>query len=264
MMDKKVSIIIPVYNTPSAFIEEAIQSALAQTYKNIEIIVVNDGSTDENTLEYLNTINHPQIKVLHQPHSGPSVARNTGIEASTTGGYILPLDSDDKIDKTYIEKAINIIENNPNIGIVYCEADFFGVLSEKWELPKYSPSQMIKCNCIFNSALFRKSDWEKVGGYKKEMVYGWEDHEFWLSLIETGVDVYQIPEILFHYRKIDISRSTQISLKKKDYLLKNMYKFHKKLYDENKEFWPFELRKPFLKKLSRIKKFVIKQFTKCR
>ena len=65
-MDKKVSVVIPVYNVKPNYINDAVNSALAQTYKNIEIIIVNDGSTDEKTLEYLKTIDNPLIKIIHQ------------------------------------------------------------------------------------------------------------------------------------------------------------------------------------------------------
>lgn len=79
-MNKKISVIIPVYNVKPEYIDEAINSVLNQTYKNIEIIVVNDGSTDENTLNYLKTINNPLIKIVNQENKGLGGARNTGIE----------------------------------------------------------------------------------------------------------------------------------------------------------------------------------------
>lgn len=227
--NSKVSVVIPVYNVKPEYIQEAIDSVLNQTYKNIEIIVVNDGSTNNETLEYLQTLDNEKIKLINQENKGLSMARNTGVTYSC-GKYILPLDSDDKIASTYIEKAVNIIENNSKIGIVYCEAEFFGLKEGKWNLPKYNLPDILIGNCIFCTALFRKSDWEKVGGYKKEMIYGWEDYEFWLSLIELGVEVYCIPEVLFFYRQHVVSMVTQIDKEKQNYLWNQIHKFHEPLY----------------------------------
>ena len=251
-MDKKVSIIIPVYNVKPQYIKEAIDSALKQTYKNIEIIVVNDGSTNEETVKYLETIDNPLIKVIHQENVGLSETRNIAIRNSS-GEYILPLDADDIIAPTYVEKAFNVIESNPKIGIVYCEAEFFGTRTGKWELPEYKFPDILMHNCIFCSALFKKSDWEKTGGYKPEMKYGLEDHEFWLSLIELGVEVYRIPEILFFYRQNQVSRSTEIDDKKMKYLMLQLYNFHKKMYDKNDKYLIFNFKNSFVEQIFSVK-----------
>mgnify|MGYP003266360142 CR=1 FL=1 len=156
-------------------------------------------------------------------------ARNDGI-VKARGRYILPVDSDDIICSTYIEKAVDIIHKNPKIGIVYCEAEYFGDKNGKWDLPKYSLKEMLKENCIFVTALFRRSDWEKVGGYKDYVSNSTEDYDFWLALIENGAIVYQIPEILFKYRIRENSRSAKCKYDK-GIIIKN----HKVLYKENIE-----------------------------
>lgn len=110
-MNKKISVTIPVYNVEPDYIENAINSVLNQTYKNIEIIVVNDGSTDEKTLEYLRTINNPVIKIINQENKGSGGARNTGIENSN-GEYIGFLDADDWLDANFYEVLYNLCEEN--------------------------------------------------------------------------------------------------------------------------------------------------------
>lgn len=110
-MDKKISVTIPVYNVEPNFIETAINSVLNQTYKNIEIIVVNDGSTNEYTLNYLKTLDNPKIRVINQENKGLGGARNTGIENST-GDYIGFLDSDDWLDNNYYEVLCKLCEEN--------------------------------------------------------------------------------------------------------------------------------------------------------
>lgn len=109
--NKKVSIIIPVYNVKPCYINDAINSALNQTHKNIEIIVVNDGSTDDETLDFLKTIDNPLIKIINQENKGLGGARNTGIE-NATGEYIGFLDSDDWVDTNFYEVLLNLCENN--------------------------------------------------------------------------------------------------------------------------------------------------------
>lgn len=195
----EISVIIPCYNL-SKFIDETLDSVLNQTFQNYEIVVVNDGSTEEETINKLYSLNHSKITVLHTSNQGLASARNTGIKQAQ-GKYILPLDADDKIASTYLEKARKILESDENIGIVYCLAAFFDKETIKWDLPEFSLAEMILNNVIFCSAFFRKSDWETVGGYKQIMKYGWEDYEFWFSIIELKRKVFRIPEYLFFYRQ---------------------------------------------------------------
>ena len=108
-MNKKISVTIPVYNVEPNYIENAINSVINQTYENIEIIVVNDGSTDINTIEYLKSINNPKVKIVNQENKGLGGARNTGI-ANSTGEYIGFLDADDWLDANFYEVLYNICE----------------------------------------------------------------------------------------------------------------------------------------------------------
>lgn len=104
-----VSVIIPCYNY-GKYIEQAIQSILEQSYKNWEIIVVDDGSDDEYTIEKLEELKK-KYAVIKIDRSGPAVARNVGIEAAK-GKFILPLDSDDTIHSDYLLEAIAAYEKN--------------------------------------------------------------------------------------------------------------------------------------------------------
>ena len=204
-MFSKVSVIIPYYND-GKYIAETLASVEQQTYPAIETILVDDGSTDENSIRVFDTIQIKKGRKLHEENAGPSAARNLGIVLST-GKYILPLDADDKIDPTYIEKAVTILENNPQCGIVYCEAKFFGADSGKWHLPPFTMGRMLLSNIIFNAGLFRKEDWEICGGYDESLRIGIEDWDFWLKILELGRTAYQIPETLFYYRIKSTSRN---------------------------------------------------------
>ena len=226
----KVSIIMPCYND-GAYIEEAVGSVLGQTYKDLEIIIVDDGSDDGYTKEVIDKLSDEKIKIYHTNHLRPAGARNYGIKMAT-GKYILPVDSDDRIEPSYIEKAVKILEDNPQIGVVYCEADLFGEKSGKWDLPSYSFETMLLDNIVFVTAMFYKADWEKAGGFNTYMDSGMEDYDFWLSILAMGKEIYQIPEILFHYRIKKISRTTQFL--DNSVQVKEIYN---RIYDNHEEFY---------------------------
>ena len=130
-----VSVIMPCYND-GKYIGQAVESIKLQTYQHIELIIADDGSDDKETLYALKDISFPNKKIIQTNHVGPAIARSKCI-AAASGSFILPLDADDIIDSTYIEKAVKVLEDNPAIGIVYCQAAFFGEKSGKWELPKF-------------------------------------------------------------------------------------------------------------------------------
>lgn len=205
----KVSVIIPVYNQ-GKFLSDAIESVIAQTYKDVEIVCVNDGSTD-NSKEIIESFvnKHNNILFLNETENkGVINARNIAIDLSK-GEYILPLDADDSIEPTYIEKAVKILDKNPKVGIVYCKAKLFGTKNEYWDLDDFDKSDFLYKNCIFCTAMFRKKDFINVGKYKNYMKFGCEDYDLWISLIEHGFEVYRIDEILFNYRQHNgISRTT--------------------------------------------------------
>jgi glycosyltransferase involved in cell wall biosynthesis len=227
----KVSVIIPCYNH-GEYIYEAIESVKQQTFKNYEIIVINDGSTDQKTLEILDSLDKFNIQVHHIKNQGPSVARNEGI-AISKGTYILPLDADDKIGKLYLEKAVKVLDSNSKIGIVYCLAKLFGIKNKKLKLPAFDYKKMIVTNLIFNAGFYRRSDWERVNGYNVNMLSGLEDWDFWLSLLELNVEVHQIQDYLFYYRIKKNSRNGSIDFEKRSDLHRQLFINHIQFFIDN-------------------------------
>lgn len=254
-----VSVVIPYYND-GKYIHETLESIQHQTYKNVEIILVDDGSTEKESIRVFDDLKKIGFQTYRQKNSGPSAARNLGISHSR-GKYILPVDADDKIRPIYIEKAVHYMESHTQCGIVYCKAEFFGARSGLWNLPKYSIEQMLLNNCIFVSALFKRTDWETVHGYDSNMKYGLEDYEFWLSIIELGQGVYCIPEVLFLYRIKSVSRNTRFEKRGEVYAETYEYilRKHMKLYTR---YWidvilmlrneNYELRKRYNKLVNKI------------
>lgn len=193
------SIIIPCYNQ-GKYLRDALDSVLEQLFLDWECIIVNDGSDDDTSIisrEYCNK--DKRIQYFEKENGGLSSARNYGILHSK-GEFILPLDADDKIHHHYLLLASQIYFNNPKTTLVYCDADLFGESTSNWILPEYDYRDLLLKNSIFCSAIFKKTDWIKVGGYDETLKKGWEDWEFWISILDKDSIVYKIPEICFFYR----------------------------------------------------------------
>ena len=224
----KVSVVIPCYNQ-GAFLRETLNSVLAQTYSDYEIIVIDDGSTDPATLSVLEKTDNPAVKIFKTRNGGLAMARNRGIAAST-GDIILPLDADDLIAPIYLEKGVSVFTSNPDAGVVYSLADKFGAVNELWQLPEFSPVLLLKENMVFCSAMFRRELWARAGGYNTNMKFGWEDWDFWLSLCELGVGFVRIPEILFHYRVRNDSMTVTMGYAQKLSMITRLILNHPRLY----------------------------------
>ena len=226
-----VSIIVPCY-MQAEYLAETLDSVLSQTYPNWECIIVNDGSRD-NTEEVASKYvqKDARFKYLYKENGGLADARNFGILHSC-GVYILPLDSDDRIGPTYIEKAMNVFDKNPETKLVYCQAELFGIETGLWNLPKYSYQQLLRFNHIFCSCIYRRKDYDKTEGYNTNMLYGYEDWDFLLSLLSLGDIVYQIEESLFFYRTKKVSMITKLTSNHSQMILQMMLN-HADLYKDS-------------------------------
>lgn len=210
-MKPLVSVIVPMYNA-AAYIVEALESVLESTYRPIEVVVVDDGSTDD-SLEEAKAYakGHKEIRVMTQANAGVSAARNHAIREAK-GEYILPLDADDKIGRTYIEHAVEAMKDT--VRIVGCRAEFFGAKTGEWRLPAFSHELLARKNMIHVSSLFRKEDWQRVGGFCEKDIYR-EDWDFWLSLMELGGEYVRLDEIGLYYRVQAGSRRAKAKLQKR-------------------------------------------------
>ena len=206
-MKSLVSVIVPLYNA-SAFVVEALESIIASTYRPIEVIVMNDGSTDESlSVAERFAASHPEVKVFSQPNAGASAARNHAIRLSK-GEYILPVDADNRIDPLYIEEAQAVLEARPEVRVVSCRADFFGAKTGEWITPPFSKELLARKNMIDTCAMYRRADWNKTEGYV-ETCPAREDWLMWLSLFEQGGEFVRLPEIRLHYRVREGSKRIQ-------------------------------------------------------
>jgi glycosyltransferase involved in cell wall biosynthesis len=209
-----VSVVIPCYNYAD-FLPEAICSVVAQTCDDWEIVVVNDGSEDDSAqvareiaadFRYL----RQRICVLDISNSGVSTARNTGIAASR-GRYVLPLDADDVIAPTMLEKTVALLDSCPEISIAYTDMYGFGpnIASQPIEFPDYDFELLCQQMNYFYCALTRRGAWEAAGGYDPELP-ALEDWEFAINCGKLGCVARRIPEPLFGARRKPTGLHTQV------------------------------------------------------
>ena len=194
---KKVSIIIPVYNS-SKHIKECLNSVINQTYKNLEIIVVNDNSTD-NTMDIVNSYKDKRIKVINLvKNSGVSIARNKGVEIST-GDYVCFLDSDDCWNLEKIEKQVNFIKNKT---FIYSDYEFYNNgKKHRVSVPKsLTYKQALKNTTIFTSTvMFNMKYLSKEDLYMPNIRRG-QDTATWWKILKKIDKAYGMNEVLSIYR----------------------------------------------------------------
>lgn len=218
-----VSIIIPTYNNAD-IICRAVESCVNQTYKNIEIIVIDDGSTD-NTKEVLSRyFSDERFKYIYQENQERSVARNHGLDIAK-GEYIQLLDSDDEIYLEKIENQVNVFLGNEDIFLVYCCTEYIGEV-KRVSCQKYSgiiDDVLIRGNFIpINSPLTRKSNIRFTIGINKL-----EDWEYWVKICFKN-KVFALDKVLCKvYIENQESKSYIISMIKAEI---NMYMIFKNIH----------------------------------
>lgn len=233
-MDKLVSIIIPCYND-GAYIEKAVQSVLDQTFSNKEIIIIDDGS-DKITQKVLKNLKNKVTLLIKQENRGPSVARNKGI-AAANGEYILTLDADDFFEPTFIQKAVEILNNYPKVGLVTCNANIFDKNAKQGEIISSGgeTKDLLIRNGALASSLFRKKSWNDVHGYDENMLKGYEDWDFNISIAKAGWKIMVIHEHLFNYRLKENSRNNTANNSHKYDIINYIYIKHKDIFITNYE-----------------------------
>jgi glycosyltransferase involved in cell wall biosynthesis len=199
-----VSIVIPCFNY-ARFLGEAIESALRQTHQPVEIIVVDDGSTDDTQA----VARRYPVTLLSQTNGGVCQASNTGF-ADAHGEFALRLDADDRLASTYVRETLDALRREPCAHFAYTEASYFGTRSGKYPTEPFDPETLSERNYVHASALMRLESFVRVGGYKHNMTAArYEDWDLWLTFAERGMRGVLVPKPLLHYRQhAHVSRGT--------------------------------------------------------
>ena len=227
----KISIIIINYNKAN-FLTESINSALKNQSELCEILIVDDGSTD-GSIEIINQYKpHSNVRIILKDNEGVIKTRNRAINEAL-GEYIIQLDGDDVLEENFIESAIKEISEDESIGIVYGSTSFIGAKSGVWDLGEYKLEKQLYTNQIVITALFRKSDFLKTKGYDVLFNEGYEDWDFWMSIIGLNKKVVQLAIPSIKYRILEGSRNHSITKDVEIKLRKLIYKKHFQLYLSN-------------------------------
>ena len=216
MSDKfGVSIIIPCYND-ARYLREAVESVYAQSLSMpFEILIVDDGSTDEDSLRIIDAVaaEHPEITVHHHDHnSGVASARNTGLRAAQYD-YIFPLDVDNKLATDpevilhggYIDKSVKLLMADPDIAMVHCSGKAFDAVDGAWLKNAYDERIILFINMIDTHAMYRREEALSIGGYDEQLRYA-NDWNFAVAMINSrykagrAANISTIADPLFLYR----------------------------------------------------------------
>lgn len=193
-----VSVVVTCFDY-GRYLAEAVDSALAQTERSLEVLVVDDGSTDPDTIAVLHGLSRPRTRLLVQENRGLPAARNLGL-AHARGRYVCGLDADDVLEPTYVERCVERLEAR-RLDLAYSDVQLFGDVEEVWVTQEFRLSNLLKENGVPASAVVRRETLVRAGGYDETMVHGYEDWELWVRLAEQGARGEVVREPLFRYRK---------------------------------------------------------------
>ena len=178
---------------------------VAQTFTDWEIVIVNDGSPDDTSEVARGLIKKyagQRIRLLEKKNGGLAGARNAGIGVAS-GAYVLPLDADDMIEPAMLEKTVGLLEANPGVAIAYTDIAHFGVVEKNIQAAEFDFKKICLNNQLNYCSLFRREAWEWAGGYNPNMIWGYEDWDFWIGCGETGFEAKRIPGAMLRYRVKD-------------------------------------------------------------
>lgn len=199
MADPRVSVIVSCYNL-GQFLDEAVESVLAQTYTDFDILIVDDGSSDEQTRELLSTYQRPRTRVIRSENRGLPAAKNLGL-ANTAGPYVCMFDADDRLDPSFLQKSVAALDDNPGVAFVSHWVRTFGDEVRDWTPEHCDFPALLDMNTVNGAALVRRHALESAGGFDESMRDGCEDWDMWIALVERGFTGRILPEVLYHYRR---------------------------------------------------------------
>ena len=226
-----LSIVVPYYNM-GRYIDETIQSLEAADYSHKEIIIINDGSTDADSLQKLEEYRSRQnIKVYDTPNKGLAHARNWGASLAS-GQFLAFLDADDVVEQDYYSKAVKVLSYSSNVHFVGCWTRYFEGSTKIWPTFNPEPPILLYHNTVNSSALvYKRSAFLDKGLNDGQMTFtGLEDYESVIALTAAGYRGVVLPEPLFRYRVRKDSMIRDVSKSKKLFLYQYISQKHKDFY----------------------------------
>lgn len=205
-----ISIIIPVYNTPSSQLRLCMKSVYSQTYQNYEVIIINDASNNKDTIDFLKDINNPKVRIINlESNGGISVALNIGLNEAKNE-YVARMDADDMMNPHRLQKQIQYLVDNPNVdmlstGLNYCTENNGNI--------EINPNAVIHPHIITNeiakksrwfvnhpTVIYKKSKILSLGGYDESLKGLPEDYDLWIRMLNNDMVIHNLQESLLYLR----------------------------------------------------------------
>lgn len=213
-----ISVLIPVYNIGEKYLTECIESILNQTYKNFEICLVDDCSTNEETIKTLKKYeNNEKIKILYRKKNGHISAATNDALKMATGEFIALVDNDDVITVDALASIVKVLNENKDLDMIYSDEDKIDKNGNRCDpnfKPDFSPDTLLSLNYICHLTVLRKKIVDEIGGFTIGLE-GAQDHDLFLRFTEKTNKIYHLSKILYHWRKVE--GSTSVSIENKDY-----------------------------------------------
>jgi glycosyltransferase involved in cell wall biosynthesis len=205
MTAPRVSVLVPVYDA-GATLPRALDSVAAQTFRDHEVVVVDDGSTDAATRAALAAAAaRPGVTVLRQENRGPAAARNVAARRAR-GDYLLPLDADDWLAPAFLARTVPLLDADPALDVVHTWVGLEGAHAGIWCTGPFAIPPLLSRCTVHVTSLVRRRTWERVGGWDETFREGAEDWEFWIAAAAGGARGACVPEVLCHYHRGGASR----------------------------------------------------------
>jgi len=198
-MTPRVAVIVPCYNL-GRYLDEAIDSVLAQSFQDVEIVVVDDGSSDSDTRARLDAFDRPRTRVIRSANRGLPAAKNLGL-AETSAPYVCMFDADDRLLPDMLAKSVAALDDDARLAFVSHWVRHFGDESFDWAPTDCGFPALLDVNTVNGAALVRRSALDAVGGFDETMRDGCEDWDVWIALVERGFRGRILEEVLYEYRR---------------------------------------------------------------
>ena len=212
-----ISIIVPVYNVDGKILKECIDSVLNQTYDNFELCLADDHSSNNDTIAFLKRYEKKdkRIKIIYRKENGHiSEASNSAISIAK-GEFIGLLDNDDLLNEDALYEVVKVLNNDKKIDMIYTDEDKIALNGKRYFphlKPDFSPDTLLSSNYICHFTVLRKSIVDELGGFRSKY-NGSQDYDLFLRFTERTNKIYHIPKILYHWRMIEGSTSSDASSK---------------------------------------------------
>lgn len=195
-----ISVVIPCHNY-GRYLPEAVASVDAQTRRADEIVIVDDGSSDDTgrTIEDLRACRPDLIAVSRSPARGAATTFNDAVRASH-GDLVVILSADDRLSPQYLERLAGVLDADPALDFAYCEARLFGSVERTETAPPFDSRELARGNFINGSAMFRRKLFDRVGGFRTDFG-AMEDWEFWLHAVALGYRGRAVDGCWLEYRR---------------------------------------------------------------